>query len=133
MIHTIKKQAASLRLLPLLFVVPLGSMQTADAASPDTVRYQLQPVDADMSAYEYQRAYRNNQQRVRKYITHHSEDMLLDMGMSKNSIRMVGALAGAAITQNATVYLNASKWLALDIKDASQDDRAVIFAIKRSW
>jgi hypothetical protein len=113
--------------------VPLWSMQAADAATPDTSRYQLQPVDADMSAYDYQRTYRKNQQRVRKYITHHSEDMLLDMGMSKSSIRMVGALAGAAITQEATVYLNASRWLALDIKDAGQDDRAVIFAIKRSW
>jgi hypothetical protein len=46
---------------------------------------------------------------------------------------VLGAVAGAAVTQNGTVYLNSGKSLAIDIKDAAQDDRAIIFAFKRKW
>lgn len=128
MIHIRKASAV---VLPLLLSALPGGQTTA--ASLDAARYQLKPVDADMSADEYERACRKNQHRVRKFLAHYSENTLLSLGMSRNSIRVVGALAGAAITQDATIYLNDNKWLALDIKDAGQDDRAIIFAIKRHW
>lgn len=131
MIH-IKKQQILFLLTPLLLTVPLWA-QNASAASPDVARYQLQSVGVDMSAEEYRSVYRKNQRRIRRFAVHYSESTLRALGMSKTSIRVVGALAGAAVTQDATLYLNDGKWLALDIRDAAQDDRAVIFAVKRSW
>jgi hypothetical protein len=55
------------------------------------------------------------------------------LGVPKSGVRTLGVVAGAAITQTATVYLNTGKTLFIDIKDAAQDDRAIFFAIKRSW
>jgi hypothetical protein len=128
----IKIQHALSFILPL-FLTALPCARYAAAASPEAARYQLQPVETDMSADEYRRTYRDNQHRLRKFMTHYSEKTLGSLGIPKNSLRMVGALAGVAITQDATLYLNDSKWLAIDIKDAAQDDRAIIFAIKQNW
>lgn len=128
MIQTIKKCAI---VMPSLLCALLG--RQAAAASLDSSRYQLKPVDATMSAGEYEYACHRNQQKIRKFVTHYSENKLLSLGMSRTSIRVVGALAGAAITQGATLYLNDGKWLALDIKDAGQDDRAILFGIRHKW
>jgi hypothetical protein len=125
----IKKQAA----IPLFLMLTVPPVQNAAAAPPDVARYQLQTVDAEMSADDYRRVYRDNQHRVGKFITHYSEQTLQSFGLPKSGIRVAGALAGAAMNQDATVYLNSSKWLALDIKDAVQGDRSILFAIKHSW
>lgn len=105
------------------------------AADPDGLsdRLQLQHVDASMSADEYKHAYRNNRRHVVKFAANYSEDTLLALGVSKSGVRALGVVAGAAMTQAATVYLNTGKTLLIDIKDAAQDDRAIFFAIKRTW
>jgi hypothetical protein len=129
-----KQQSAGSVFLPLLLTLPLWWwIPSAEGGSPDTARYQLQPVHSDMSDYEYRRVYRKNQKRVRKFITHYSEDALHSLGIPRRGIRVAGALAGAAITQDATLYLNDGKSLALDIRDAARNDRVVFLAYKHSW
>jgi hypothetical protein len=126
----IKKPAT----IPFLLMLTVPPVQNAAAAPPDVDRYQLQSVDSNMSAEDYRRVYRDNQHRVSKFITHYSEQSLLSLGLPKSGIRVAGALAGAALTnQDATLYLNSGKSLAIDIKDAGQDDRTIFFAIKHSW
>jgi hypothetical protein len=86
-----------------------------------------------MSADEYKQAYRSNQRHILKFVESYSESSLTALGIPKQGVAVLGAVAGAAVTQEATVYLNSSKSLAIDIKDAAQDDRAIFFAIKREW
>ncbi len=86
-----------------------------------------------MTADEYKQAYRSNQRQILKYIESYSESTLMAIGIPKKGVAALGAVAGAAVTQEATVYLNSSKSLAIDIKDAAQDNRAIFFAIKHEW
>ena len=119
-------------ILSMLLGVPLLGVSAATrSATPD--RFSLQPVDATMTADEYQDACRNNQQHIRKFIESYSENTLASWGVPKKGIGVLGAVAGAAVTQQATLYLNSDKSLAIDVQDMAQDDRAIFFAIKHSW
>jgi Tfp pilus assembly protein PilP len=105
-----------------------------NASQPgDQDQFQLRSVDATMTADEYEQAYRTNQHRILKFVESYSETTLTALGIPKKGVEVLGAVAGAAVTQNGTVYLNSGKSLAIDIKDAAQDDRAIIFAFKRKW
>lgn len=99
----------------------------------DSQSIELLSVDADMTVGEYRQACRDNQRQIRQFVESYSENTLLSLGLPKRGVHMMGALAGAAATQNATLYLNDEKSFAIDIKDAAQDDRAIYFGFKLDW
>lgn len=117
----------------LLAGVSFSSVDVAASQPGEPDYFQLQHVDATMGADEYEQAYRRNQRRILKFVEAYSENALKAFGIPQKGVAVLGAVAGAAVTQEATVYLNSSKSLAIDIKDAAQDDRAVFFAIKKKW
>jgi len=96
-------------------------------------RYDLTGYQSSMDADEYRNTYQENRHRLQKYITHQSEDSLVSLGLSRNNVHMLGAIAGAAATQNARVYINDSRSLAIDVKDAAAEDRAVFLGVKIDW
>jgi hypothetical protein len=101
---------------------------------PDHVeKYHWRSIDVGMSDEEYRRAYRDNQDQLLDFVEDYSESTLMAMGMPRKGVHMMGAVAGAAITQEATLYLNSSKSLALDIKNAAEDDRAIYIGFELDW
>jgi hypothetical protein len=110
-----------------------GSAGAAASQPGEPDRFQLRSVDATMTADEYKQTYQSNQRRILKFVESYSESTLMSLGLPKKGVEALGAVAGAAVTQEATLYLNSAKSLAIDIKDAAQDDRAIYFAIKRKW
>lgn len=129
MIHTRRRTTAWLMAFGIPFL--LGTSTTAQ--SGDDEQLQLRQVDATMSADEYRQAYRTNERRIRRFVKTYSENALMSLGIPKQGVRVLGAVAGAAVTQDATFYLNSGKSMAIDVKDAVQDDRAIFFAIKHKW
>ena len=125
---THKNSAGFLLLLGTCLFTGIAAAQSREPAG-----FELQSVDSNMSADEYQRACHSNQHRIRKFLETYSEDTLLSWGVPKAGIQVLGAVAGAAVSQEATLYLNSSKSLAIDLQDAAQNDRAIFFAIKHKW
>jgi hypothetical protein len=96
-------------------------------------RHEWQTVTGDMSAGEYRNSYRHNQRIVRDFVKSYSESTLTSIGVPKSGVKLMGAAAGLAAGQDARLYLNKSKIMALEFKDATEDDRAVFFGIKMDW
>jgi len=96
-------------------------------------RHEWQTVSGDMSAGEYKGSYRHNQRIVRDFVKSYSESTLDSIGVPKMGVELMGAAAGLAAGQDAKLYLNKSKIMALELKDATEDDRAVFFGIKLDW
>ena len=96
-------------------------------------RHEWQTVSGNMSAGEYRNSYRHNQRIVRNFVKSYSESTLTSIGVPKSGVRLMGAAAGLAVGQDARLYLNDSKIMALELKDATVDDRAVFFGIKLDW
>jgi len=96
-------------------------------------RHEWQTVSGNMSAGEYRNSYRHNQRIVRDFVKSYSEGTLTSIGVPKPGVRLMGAAAGLAVGQDARLYLNDSKIMALELKDATEDDRAVFFGIKLDW
>ena len=86
-----------------------------------------------MSEGEYRSSYRHNQRIVRDFVKSYSENTLTSMGVPKSGVKLMGVAAGLAAGQDAKLYLNKSKFMALELKDATEDDRAVFFGIKLDW
>jgi len=86
-----------------------------------------------MSEGDYRNSYRHNQRIVRDFVKSYSESTLTSMGIPKTGVRLMGAAAGMAAGQDARLYLNKSKIMALELKDATANDRAVFFGIKMDW
>lgn len=117
----------------LAMVVACLHVGVAAAESSDDEQLSLRSVDATMTADEYREAYRSNQHRVRRFIKSYSENTLVSLGIPRRGVHALGIVAGAAVTQEASFYLDSGKFMAIDIKDAAQEDRAVFFAIKHRW
>ena len=96
-------------------------------------RHDWQTVNGDMSPGEYRNSYRHNRRIVRDFVESYSESALTSIGMPKSGIKLMGAAAGLAAGQDAKLYLNKSKLMAIELKDATEDDRAVFFGIKLDW
>ena len=107
-----------------------GGAQTSNH-KPD--RHEWQSVSGDMSEGEYRNSYRHNQRIVRKFVKSYSESTLASIGIPESGVKFMGAAAGLAAGQDARLYLNDSKIMALELKDATEDDRAVFFGIKIDW
>ena len=96
-------------------------------------RHEWQTVNGEMSEGEYRSSYRHNQRIVRDFVKSYSENTLTSMGVPKSGVKLMGVAAGLAAGQDAKLYLNKSKFMALELKDATEDDRAVFFGIKLDW
>ena len=55
------------------------------------------------------------------------------MGVPKTGVKVLGAAAGLAAGKDARLYLNDSKIMALELRDATEDDRALFFGISLDW
>jgi hypothetical protein len=86
-----------------------------------------------MSTGDYRHSYRHNRRIVRDFVKSYSESTLTSIGVPKTGVKLMGAAAGVAAGQDAKLYLNKSKIMALELKDATEDDRAVFFGIKLDW
>jgi hypothetical protein len=86
-----------------------------------------------MSAGDYRNSYRHNQRIVRDFFKSYSESTLTSIGISKTGVKFMGAAAGMAAGQDARLYLNKSKIMAIEVKDATENDRAVFFGINMDW
>lgn len=120
---------ANLLSTPILAVEPAAG----SPSSKERHRYQLHDVNADMSEREYRQAYRNNRGQIQNFIEDYSESNLAALGIPRKGVHLIGAVAGAAITQDATFYMNKSKLLAVQIKDAAEDKRSIYLGLKFDW
>ena len=124
---------------PLLVITAVTLSMPVLAAGPPGVReeernrFQLNAVDADMSETAYRQAYRDNREQIQDFIADFSESNLTALGIPRKGVHFMGAVAGAAITQDATFYVNKSKFMAVEIKDAAEDDRSIFFGFKVDW
>lgn len=133
-------QRNKLTISALLIVATTLSM-SASATEPvvgtpsgkERDRYLLRNVHADMTETEYRRAYRNNRGQIQNFIEDYSESSLTSLGLPRKGVHLIGAVAGAAITQDATFYVNKSKLMAVEIRDAAEDDRSIFFGLKVDW
>ena len=97
----------------------------------DRQRWQL--FDDGMSPTQYRDAYRHNQHLILDYVKTYSTDTLRSAGVPKAGINLMGAAAGLATGQDATFYLNKSRLFAVEVKDATDADRSLMFGIKLDW
>ena len=124
---------------PLLIMTAVTLSMPVVAADPSGVReeernrFQLNAVDADMSETAYRQAYRDNREQIQDFIADFSESNLTALGIPRKGVHFMGAVAGAAITQDATFYVNKSKFMAVEIKDAAEDDHSIFFGFKVDW
>lgn len=113
------------------------SLCAADRGSESTGhkpdRHAWQSVSDDMSEGDYRNSYRHNQRIVRDFVRSYSESTLTSIGVPKTGVKLMGAAAGLAAGRDARLYLNKSKIMALELRDATEDDRAVFFGIKMDW
>ncbi len=121
---------AAMLSMPVLAVEPPG---VGEPSGRERHRYQLLDVDATMGEHEYRQAYRNNRGRIQNFIEDYSESSLTALGIPRRGVHVIGAVAAAAVTQDATFYVNKSKFLAVGIKNAAEQDRAVFFGVKVDW
>jgi len=116
--------------MPVLAAEPPG---VGEISGKERYRYQLLDVDADMSETAYRQAYRDNREQIQDFIADFSESNLTALGIPRKGVHFIGAVAGAAVTQDATFYLSKSKFMAVEIKDAAEDDRSIFFGFKVDW
>lgn len=130
MIHT-KITLATLLILNSTCLSAANRLAVGEVDGAD--KYHWHQINTDMNEQEYRRSYKKNQKQIRNFVEDYSESTLMSLGIPKKGVHLMGAVAGAAITQDATFYLNSGKSLAIDIKDAGEDDRAVYFGVKLDW
>jgi hypothetical protein len=92
-----------------------------------------QSFSTGMSDQQYRNAYKNNQHRIGKFLKSYSENTLLSVGIPKTGVKVLGVAAGLAANRDATLYLNKSRILALQVKDATNENRAMFIGIKMDW
>ena len=120
--------------LAVLATAPLyADNSTAQAGRQAGLDTFLQGYTADMSDQQYRNTYRANRRHVSKFIASYSENALLSLGIPQSGISVMGAAAGLAIKHDATIYLDKNHFLVLDLKDVTEDNRAVTFGLKFDW
>jgi len=125
------------KILPVTLCVLFSAPLIAGGVNENRIKLvqevELLPVNADMTAAEYRQASHYNRNNVRDFVETYSRNTLLSLGVPKQGVNMLGAMAGAAIGKDATLYLSDNKSLAINIRDAKQDKRAIFFGYKLKW
>lgn len=123
-----------LLLTTILLSTPAWATETLDVGETSGwKRYQLRNVNANMNEAEYRQASRKNQKQIQHFVKDYTESSLTSLGIPRGGVHFMGAVAGVAVTQNATLYLNKSKYLAVEFRDAAEDDRSVFLGFKVDW
>ena len=86
-----------------------------------------------MSPGDYRRAVRQNQRQVRDFVKNYSSEALASAGVPKAGIAFLGAAAGLAVDGDARLHLNQSKTLALRFDNLVDQERALMFTLKKTW
>ena len=119
----------------LLATSSLAHAEDRESALPDlglkSHEYQ-HSVDMTMSLQEYEGMYSRNQKVVLKNLRSYSENALVSIGISRQSINLMGAALGLAFS-DPKLSLNKSKTLTLEIKDAEDSDRRFYLGIDLNW
>ncbi len=92
-----------------------------------------QTFSTSMSDQQYRNTYKNNQRQIGKFLKSYSENTLLSVGIPKAGVKILGVAAGLATNRDATLYLNKSRILALQVKNPANDNRAMFIGIKMDW
>jgi hypothetical protein len=95
---------------------------------PNDAKSQWRAVDSRMTPDEYRAASRQNWRAVRRALT----DGLSDLGVSETSTRVAGAIVGLAVGEP-EIHLNRRKTLALQFKDAAEEDRSIFLNYNLAW
>jgi hypothetical protein len=119
----------------LLATISVAHAEDRESSLPDlgfkSHEYQ-HSVDMTMSLQEYEGMYSRNQKVVLNNLRSYSENALVSIGISRQSINLMGAALGLAFS-DPKLNLNKSKTLALEIKDASDSDRSFYLGVNLDW
>jgi len=117
----------------VLFLPSSYPLRADDNATGQRQALKWQTFSADMSPGEYRHAVRQNQKQVRDFVKNYSSEALASVGVPKAGIALLGAAAGLAVDGDARLHLNQSKTLALRFDDVVDDDRALLFTLRKTW
>lgn len=92
----------------------------------------LYGINGNNSLHENEKIYRRNQRYLRDAIKSYSKQKLRSIGLSDQTINLIGATFGLAI-KGARLNLNESKSLAIDFKDLGTADRSLYFGYTLEW
>ena len=119
----------------LLATSSLAHAEDRESALPDlglkSHEYQ-HSIDMSMSLQEYEGMYSRNQKVVLNNLRSYSENALVSIGISRQSINLMGVALGLAFS-DPRLNLNKSKTLALEIKDARDSDRSLYLGVNLDW
>jgi len=119
----------------LLATSSLAHAEDWESALPDlglkSHEYQ-HSIDITMSLQEYEGMYSRNQKVVLNNLRSYSENALVSIGISRQSINLMGVALGLAFS-DPRLNLNKSKTLALEIKDARDSDRSLYLGVNLDW
>ncbi len=89
---------------------------------------QWQQVGANMSPGKYAEAIRQNRRLARERLT----DTIVSLGVPEMGLNLVGAAVALAV-DDLKVPLNKSRTLALEIDDATTENRSALLKVKFDW
>lgn len=122
--------------LALLLLGP-GSLACADEKDWLTTRFgtdrnQWQTVNARMTPEEYRQKYKKNRSVARRVLTNYSKDTLLSLGVPETGIKLMGT-AIALATRTTRFHIDKNKLMALEFKNATEDNRTLFFKFSIDW
>ncbi len=130
-LHQISGLLLLAAMLPSMPVWAGDQLKTGGASAWQ--RYQLRHVDASMGETEYRQAFRKNRKQVQNFIENYAEANLTSLGIPRKGLYFLGAVASVAATQDAKFYLSKSKLMAVEVKNAAEDNRSIYLGFKVNW
>ena len=119
------------------FLLAMNSTLYAEGGQPylldlEFKQQTLSSIDDNSSLQDDEKTYRRNQRYLRNALTSYSKETLRSMGLSEQSVDLMGATLGLAI-HGAKLNLNESKTLAIEFKDVVTHDPALYFGYNLAW
>ena len=131
----IRRTLASAVLVPVFMLIAIFPVRADEGtvARGDRDRPKWQTYSTDMSQSDYERAVRDNQKQLRRFVKSYSSETLAAVGVPKAGIAFLGAAAGLAVDGDARLPLNDSKTFALQFDNVVDSERGLMFTYKKSW
>lgn len=117
----------------ILFVLSSSPLRGDDDVADQRGGQKWQTFSSDMSPGEYRRAVRQNQRQVRNFVKAYSSEALASVGVPRAGIALLGAAAGLAVDGDARLNLNESKTFALRFDNVVDEERALLFTVRKTW
>jgi hypothetical protein len=126
----------TLTIIPLVLVIMESPLYAENgqhlSLNLDFKQQSLDSIDDNSSLQDDEKTYRRNQRYMRNALTSYSKETLRSMGLSAQTVDLMGATLGLAI-HGARLNLNESKTLAIEFKDVITHDPALYFGYKLDW